>query len=81
MSDDVLSVLKATNRLEPNPSLGVAIKEIERLREKLAKIKSVVEHQANDPSLWIGSVFASEERIQQALRRLHVVIEGEVGDE
>ena len=51
--------------------------EIERLRTRLTEALSLVSAQAEDDGLWFEAVTASEAYLQQELRRLHAVIEGE----
>lgn len=46
-------------------------------KDKLDKIKAVVDEQAEDESLWAKPVYISENYIQRALRRLHAAIEGD----
>lgn len=41
-----------------------------------AKIKALVETQANDDGLWFKAETAPEAYLQQELRKLHAVIEG-----
>ncbi len=47
---------------------------IELLTEKIA-VKAVVDAQAEDTGLWFEAQTAPEAYLQQALRRLHAVIE------
>ena len=44
-------------------------------REHIAKIKTIVNEQANDDGLWFNAKYASEAYLQHELRRLHKVIE------
>lgn len=46
------------------------------LVEALEKAKALVDVQAKDESLWFEAVYVSEAILQQALRKLHEVIEG-----
>jgi hypothetical protein len=46
-----------------------------------AAIKAVIEEQANDYGLWFRAETCAEAYLQQALRRLHAVIEGIVEHE
>ena len=49
--------------------------EIERLRAVLERLKALVDKQAEDERLWTPT--ASEEYLQQELRKLHTLIEEE----
>jgi hypothetical protein len=67
------------------PILASAIKDIDELRAQIAKHESstrrllkiiaVVNEQAEDHGLWFNAVYTTEAYLQQALRRLHAVIE------
>ena len=48
---------------------------IEKLEAKLTQIQAVVNEQAEDEGLWFNHKYATEDYLQQALRRLHGVIE------
>lgn len=48
-----------------------------KLEDKLAAIQRLVDEQAEDESLWFHPQHITEDILQQALRRLHAVIEGE----
>jgi len=39
------------------------------------KLKKIVNEQAEDESLWFNAIYASEDILQRALRRLHAAIE------
>jgi hypothetical protein len=62
--------------------LGEGDAEIERLRVHLMAIQGLVNEQAEDEALWSvpaeGTQSISEAYLQQELRRLHGLIEGEV---
>lgn len=59
--------------------------EVRRLRASLAKIRAVVDQQAEDASLWavypMGTQPVAEAYLQQELRKLHAVIEQVAGEE
>ena len=44
-------------------------------KDKISKVKSLVEHQAEDEGLWFKAQYATESYLQTALRELHKVIE------
>ena len=46
-----------------------------------AAIKAVVGEQADDDGLWFHAETAAEAYVQQALRRLHAVIEGKTPEQ
>lgn len=48
---------------------------VDHAARKLKDITEMVNEQAEDPGLWAGAQYASEEYIQMALRRLHSAIE------
>lgn len=48
---------------------------------EISSIRAVVDEQAKDEGLWFYAKYATEAYIQNALRRLHEVIEGKTGDE
>lgn len=52
-------------------------KQEEKMRADIKKIKTLVEEQANDEGLWFIAETAPEAYLQQALRKLHRVIEEE----
>jgi hypothetical protein len=54
--------------LETQNEIGATVNE--------AAIKSLVDEQADDDGLWFHADTAAEAYVQQALRRLHSVIEG-----
>ena len=41
----------------------------------IEELKRIVDEQANDEGLWFVAKFASEDRLQRELRRLHAAIE------
>ena len=45
--------------------------------EHLARIRAVMDEQAEDEGLWFEAQTITEAYLQQKLRRLHAVIEGE----
>ena len=49
--------------------------EVAALKERLARITSVVDEQAEDDGLWFVAIYITEANLQQALRRLHQEIE------
>lgn len=49
--------------------------------DRLAAAMQVVNEQAEDFGLWFQPVYATEHMLQQALRRLHAVIEGKTPEE
>jgi len=51
--------------------------EIEAIREYVAKIKAVVDHQANMECLWVDKPLITEQTLMAALRHLHAVIEND----
>lgn len=51
--------------------------EIEKLQARAANIQQVVDEQANDMELWFLAETAAEGYLQQELRRLHAIIEGD----
>ena len=55
-----------------------AAKRIRDLEAQLSTIQSTVNEQAEDEGLWFDTVTAPEAFLQQALRRLHSVIKGEL---
>jgi len=44
--------------------------------ERLKRIKALVDEQAEDEGLWFEPENITEDYLQQALRRLHAVVEG-----
>ena len=46
-----------------------------------AAIKELVDEQTNDDGLWFHAETAAEAYVQQALRRLHAVIEGKTPEQ
>lgn len=48
-------------------------------KKSAERIKKVVAEQAEDEGLWFNAVYITEDYLQQALRRLHRVIEKELG--
>jgi len=61
--------------MDPHYELGVQDAAIKKLRQQLAAIKVVVAAQADDDGLWFEAGTCAEAYLQQALRRLHAVIE------
>lgn len=51
--------------------------ERDRLAQQVAEARSAVDEQAEDAGLWFVAQTAPEAYLQHALRRLHVVIEGD----
>lgn len=49
--------------------------------EDFARLREVVKAQAEDEGLWFIAATCSEAYLQQALRRLHELIEGKSADE
>lgn len=49
--------------------------EIAQLKAQLDRIQALVDEQANDEGLWFKHVYITEDVLQQALRKLHAVIE------
>ena len=47
-------------------------------QERLDKIRALVDRQAEDAGLWFQARTAPEAYLQQELRKLHAVIEGEI---
>lgn len=47
--------------------------------EKLKRLQSLVDSQAEDDGLWFDAETASEAYLQQELRTLHELIDGEFG--
>ena len=45
--------------------------------DKLAKALKLVAEQAEDEGLWFVAEYASEAHLQDALRQLHKILEGE----
>lgn len=45
-------------------------------QDRLAEIRALVDEQAKDDGLWFRAQHASEAYLQQALRKLHAVVEG-----
>jgi len=54
----------------------VAVKN-QRLEAQLAEVRQLVDSQSDDPGLWFMAGTAPEAYLQQELRRLHAVVEGE----
>jgi hypothetical protein len=52
-------------------------KRLEELEAKLKNIKALVAFQAEDEGLWFIPIYAPESHLQQELRKLHAMIEGE----
>ena len=81
--EDVIEHLEDARVIEPINELEVYRKWIPLLRIKKAQentedeVASVIEQQANDEGLWFNAQTASEAYLQQELRRLHAIIEGE----
>ena len=48
---------------------------------KINDLKFMVEHQANDESLWFVAETASEEYLQQELRKLHGMCEAVIKED
>lgn len=46
-----------------------------------ASIRAIVDEQANDDGLWFVAETCAEAYVQQALRRLHAVIEGKTPEQ
>lgn len=46
-----------------------------------AKIRAIIEEQANDDGLWFEAETCAEAYVQAALRRLHETIEGESSEQ
>lgn len=46
-----------------------------------AAIKAVIDEQADDEGLWFHAETAAEAYVQQALRRLHAIIEGKTPEQ
>ena len=51
--------------------------ENQRLLALIEKAMALINEQAEDDCLWFGAATASEEYLQQALRRLHAALEGD----
>jgi hypothetical protein len=51
------------------------------LSQKLKSIQDLVDKQAEDPGIWFDASHISEAYLQQELRRLHAVIEGNLNYE
>jgi len=49
--------------------------EVDRMQAKCAEVQALVDSQAEDDGLWFMAVTAPEAYLQQALRKLHAVIE------
>ena len=81
--EDVIEHLEDAKTIEPINELEVYRKWIPFLRIKKVQentedeVVSVIEQQANDEGLWFNAQTASEAYLQQELRRLHAIIEGE----
>ena len=52
-----------------------------RAEKRLKLIQKLVNEQAEDEGLWFQAESATEAYLQQALRKLHEIIEGKTGDE
>lgn len=72
---------------DPGPRLIVALREIDRLlaalkdeREWRARLRSLVNAQADDEGLWFIAATAPEAYLQQELRRLHTEVEAALAD-
>lgn len=57
--------------------VAAAKAQIADLERQFAEARAEVERQAADPGLWFISGTAPEVYLQQALRRLHAIIEGD----
>ena len=80
MSDDVKRYMICGGGAHEAPGgTWVRADDYDRLRAKLQRIQSLVDEQAEDEGLWSFVATAHEKYLQQALRRLHAVIE-ERGD-
>ena len=58
-------------------SEGVAFIVAAELNAKIAALQNLVNAQAEDEGLWFQAPTASEAYLQQALRELHALIEGD----
>ena len=79
--EDVIEHLEDARAIEPINELEIYRKWIPLLRIKKKregdKVASTIEQQANDEGLWFYAQTAPEAYLQQELRRLHAIIEGE----
>jgi len=48
-------------------------------KKSAERIKKLVAEQAEDEGLWFNAVYITEDYLQRALRKLHRVIENELG--
>lgn len=63
--------------LPEHTMMRFAARTIERLQDHLAAIRNLVDRQAEDEALWFMAEHVTEEMLQEALRKLHAVVEGE----
>lgn len=56
-------------------------KELTALRATVGAARALVDEQADDEGLWFEAHYISEAILQQALRKLHEVIEGKSQEE
>ena len=63
---------------EPKWTIGDAASAVEEYRDELMEI---VNEQAEDYGLWFQPKYITEDKLQRALRRLHVAIEGKTEGE
>ena len=64
---------------DPGSAAGIYLDDARAARAVvLAEMREMVNRQAEDDGLWFVAQFASEAYLQQELRKLHALIEGQI---